>query len=588
MARPPSKENESLLKRYRGEVERSRKWREHENMDAHWQSLIDLYRGRQHDKVTHDTAIVNMAFATINVIAPSIAVNYPSITIHPRKPESSDQAVIAERVTNYHWRFGKFQPQFRLATNDMLMIGHGWLKVGWSKPKKPHPTVTDEDFDDKETLPPTNPDAELAADTERSTTVNDDRPFMERVSPFDMFVDPDATHPANVRWMCQRVRRHLYDVKCDQRYEAIARKQTEGTSGSKWDKNDSRWENTGAVESGYVDVFEFYDLIAGTISTFAANGDHFLIKPRPNPHPYGAPFEMLRDYEVPDQFYPMGELEAIEVLQRELNETRTQMLNHRKKYSPKWLYREDVFDDEGIRALQSDDYNVIVPVRDTGGASLSDVIIPMPTTMTPPEFYSQSQQITADIDMVSGVSDYMRGNMPEIRRTATEAAMLQDSQAARAADKLARIETHLAACAEKVVQAIQTFTAGEQVVRLVGQDGLQVFLPYDRQSVTGLFDFEVEAGSTQPRNETFRRQSAMQLTDALAPAIQAGIIDLAKLSSYQLQFGFGVNNPGDFLLQQAPPMEGEEGMDPMDPMAQQGVAAPEMAPQEAIDPQMMM
>ena len=153
--------------------------------------------------------------------------------------------------------------------------------------------------------------------------------------------------------------------------------------------------------------------------------DGFLINPTKMPYAFGHPFLMLRNYEVPDDFYPMGELEEIEALQLELNETRTQMLNHRKRFARKYLYMEDALDDVGIVALESDEDNTMVPVN--AGQDINRVIIPLPSVGTPPEFYSQSQMIEDDMDKVSGVSDYMRGNSPDIRRTATEAAMIQDA-----------------------------------------------------------------------------------------------------------------------------------------------------------------
>ena len=49
----------------------------------------------------------------------------------------------------------------------------------------------------------------------------------------------------------------------------------------------------------------------------------FLIKPKEMPYASGHPFEMIRNFEVPDHFYPIGDVEQIESLQLELNETRT-------------------------------------------------------------------------------------------------------------------------------------------------------------------------------------------------------------------------------------------------------------------------
>jgi hypothetical protein len=78
----------------------------------------------------------------------------------------------------------------------------------------------------------------------------------------------------------------------------------------------------------------------------------------------------------------------------------------------------------------------------------------------------------------------------------------------------------------------------------------------------GDFDFEVAAGSTQPHNESFRRQMALQMVDAMAPFAGAGIIDMAKLAAYVLQMGFGVKNPDEFLAKAAPAGPEMGGMPP--------------------------
>ena len=123
-----------------------------------------------------------------------------------------------------------------------------------------------------------------------------------------------------------------------------------------------------------------------------------------------SPFEMLRNYEIADHFYPCGDVEQLESLQLELNQTRTQMMNHRKRFQRKWLYERDAFDREGVQALESDIDNTMIPVMSDGDPSR--VIAPLPAVITPSEFYDQSAMISNDIDRVSGVSDYQRGPPP--------------------------------------------------------------------------------------------------------------------------------------------------------------------------------
>jgi hypothetical protein len=49
-------------------------------------------------------------------------------------------------------------------------------------------------------------------------------------------------------------------------------------------------------------------------------------------------------------------------------------------------------------------------------------------------------------------------------------------------------------------------------------------------------------------NESFRRQRALQIVDAMAPFAGAGILDMGKLAAYVLQYGFGIKQAQGFLM----------------------------------------
>jgi hypothetical protein len=133
-----------------------------------------------------------------------------------------------------------------------------------------------------------------------------------------------------------------------------------------------------------------------------------------------------------------------------------------------------------------------------------------------------------------------------MKRTATEAAMIQDSANARAQDRLASIEGSLARLGERIIGLMQQFLTGDQVARIVTMPG-RAWVPYDRDYIQGEFDFDVAAGSTEPQNETFRRQSALQLVDASMPFMQAGVANPTALYMYVLQKGFGIKDIGPFI-----------------------------------------
>ena len=570
MARPS---NADRLGKYRKHLATSKRWRREEGYDSTWRRLIDLYRGRHYEFASdEDRLLVNIAFSTVNVIAPSVSVNYPKIAVNATKPDDAPKAIITEAVINYWWRHYKVKPEFRRAVKDFLVVGHGWLKCGYRYIEEEVVETGDE---------PSDPDAE-GNEVTPSIVVVEDRPFVERVSPFDMFIDPDATSMRDAKWIAQRIRRPMADVKADKRYAKQARDRVAPSSTSRFADETGRKKIHDDGHS-YVDIWEFYDVRTKTMSVFAEGGDQFLIKPTQMPYAFGHPFVMIRNYDVPDHFYPMGDLEAIEPLQRELNETRTQMMNHRKRFSRKYLFKESAFDSDGRSALESDYDNVLVPVA--SDESLSNVVAPFPAVITPPEFYNQSEMIQGDVEQITGVSEYQRGALPEIRRTATEAAIMQDAANARAADKLATIEGAIVEVAVRMVQLAQQYMTGQQVARVTGKDGVPMWVTFDRDYISGNFDFEVEAGSTAPNNESFRRQSALQMVDAMAPFASAGVINVERLAAHVLQFGFGIKNPGEFIqaapdAQVAPeavPSQMPVPMPEPPPAGPAGVAAPPAA-----------
>ena len=585
----------AYLQYARDEVRRSKRWRSNEGYEDEWKRYIDLYKGKQYNTGSmSDQLIVNLIFSTINVMAPAVAVNNPRFVVNARRPETAPQAVVTEEVLNYLWRTHRYQDEFRLGVNDWLVCGHGWVKCGYKFTKPPEEKKAEgqdvSDPDDAASYGIDDRD-DVDGNVESEMYVYDDRPFLERISIFDMFVDPDSRHPKEMCWIAQRTWRPIQDVQVDSRYSPSARKKVSAKSWSRWSSSegdmDARDDKPDKGPKSFCEIIEFYDIKRNQVCTFCLDSDTtgdesgFLIKPKPIPYSMGQPFEMLRNYEVSDHFYPMGDVAQIESLQLELNQTRTQMMNHRKRFQRKWLYQRDAFDRDGVQALESDVDNTMIPVMSD---NMNDVITPMPAVITPSDFYDQSGLITNDIDRVSGVSDYQRGSaQTAVKRTATEAAMIQDAANARAQDRLAKIESTLARLGERIIGLMQQYMTGDQVARIVTMPG-KAWVNYDADYIQGEFDFDVAAGSTEPMNETFRRQSALQLVDASMPFLEMGVANPMTLYMHVLQKGFGIKDASPFLMQQAPPEV--PGMEQVGGPPQQGALPPGPPPPEG-SPEMM-
>ena len=579
------------LENFQHRLNLSRRWREEEGYDNTWRRLIDLYRGKHWPRTTsaqRDLIAVNLSFSTVNVIAPSVAVNHPKIVVKANHPEDEDRASFVEAVINHLWRHHDFRKPFRRAVKDFLIFGHGWLKVGWrfveqerSLGDGERDEMLDQAVVEADMFAFENPllagelptDEEIAANLPMTQmTIVEDQPFVERVSPFDIFVDPEATCVEDATWIAQRVIRPLKQAQDDRRYSPSVRKNLTANAGVNPMYSDGYYEDDiiRYLDDDRVVIWEYYDIPSNTMSVFADNGDGFLVSPTVMPYAFGQPFVMMRNYDVPDVFYPIGDLEPIESLQLELDKTRSQLMNDRKRYARKYLYHERSFGPEGREALEAEEDGRLVPVVDEN-KPLSEVVVPMPQIPISGDIYAYSNIIEDDINTVSGISEYARGAMPEIRRTATEASIIADAQNARAADKLALVEIAIGHIGRRVIQLIQQYMTGEAMARVALKGGESLWMPYTRDEILGEYDFSVEGGSTQPINDTIRKQQAVSLMNAVAPLIGT-VIDPAALAMHILEEGFDVKDPMKFLVQQpATPEEqavaGEEPAPPEQPAA---------------------
>jgi hypothetical protein len=73
---------------------------------------------------------------------------------------------------------------------------------------------------------------------------------------------------------------------------------------------------------------------------------------------------------------------------------------------------------------------------------------------------------------------------------------------------------------------------------------------------------------------------ALQMVDAMAPFVGAGVVDMAALARHVLQFGFGIKSPEAFLAGPPPQQMGpEQGAMPPDQGGMPPQGMPQLPPQ---------
>lgn len=555
-----------------------------------WQQFWDLYRHR-HPYAKDDSCYqINKVFSTVNVILSSTALEYPRITVTPKSPGVQAAAQLSEQVLNCFWRQGDFQECFKEAWKDAVVIGHGWAKTTWRFEESEYDDERREKFesDDKEadklregneavarSIAHPVDDLRLPTEDENErrtgTRVTFDEAILQRISPWDMYVDPTAKSIREIRWIAQKVRMTAEEVEqkakpnlADGGWRTSAAK-----SATTDERDDLERRNPIGVKPDdceeYVEVWEFYDVARNTMSIFADDATEYLRDPEPSPYAFGHPFIYIGNHELTEELYDMGDVEAISDLQDELNQTRTDIMNHRKRYRVKYWAREGL-PTATMDGLKSAEEDCIIPVPE--GEDIDEIFGVVDQIQVPADFYNQSLLISQDIDEVSGVTEFQRG-VASAGGTATEAAILSSASNARSSEKLRRLERAMASVARNTLMLMQQFMTNSMTLRVAGvqsdrefsgieesgvdydSDRQVMWIKVNRHQIAGEFDFQIEAGSTQPNNESLRAQRAIQVTSLLTPYVSAGLVDAQALIRWSLE-QLGFQNPDRFLTQQNP------------------------------------
>lgn len=578
---------------YRSQM-RERTWQQSER-----QYEGDHWSGAYVDDLGADLITVNMSFSTVNTIVPYVTASDPNFLVSPYSGDASVRnAMLQEALLNRMWRSRKLAGNRHVTdqTVDALIYGDGWLKVGFNINER---RVSEQDY------------AEIA------------ELWVQRVSPWDVWIDPTSDGLHNARWIAQRLLIPKATLQADKTYKnthddnvSFSAHTDTATSG----KDDSvRFAQEVFDGSEYAVLYEFTDLVARTAITFS-DGELPL---RVVEDIGDALWVQMSNYRIPNSPYHMGELEQLWALQRELNKTRTHMINHRARNVQKFLVRDGVLEPAAIAALRSNIVNDVVFVK--GTEPLENMIQPAQVPGLQADVYNISDLVQRDIYEISGVNEYLRGATPEIRRTATEATIIEGASNIKTQAKLRMVENAvkeagflLLGIARDVFpltayDEIQLFLTGRQaesvgkavlgdeINQLMGQPSpdmaqvgaLQAQLAGPPQDLAispspdifvGEYEVEVEQASTEMRNPQMRFEKARSLAGeavAMAPALMQFGVNLNLKRFLELLYEAASIDDIDALF-----LPGPGGVPaPTPPMGQPATGQPPGPPPGGMPPQ---
>jgi hypothetical protein len=550
-------EGESLLRVARSQWEHGKKYRR-EHRESVWRRSEVQFGGDHWGQgggprdPRADLIVVNISFSTVVTIVPYVTGSDPRFLVEPYSYDATIRNARAQAAyINRFWRSQSSGARRAVynATHDHLVYGDGYGKVVY-------------EMEDRE-----GPEG----DTQTIAEIT-----VHSISPWDLWIDPMADGFHNARWVAQRTRMLLHEVRDEPSYVNTDMIQvgidvSDGTdperlpelpSGKDGEENENSW----------VEVIEFWDLRNRRMIVFTPNS----AKPLKVVDEAVCPIVPIENHWLPKSPYHMSDLEQIWSLQQELNKTRSQMITHRRRNIAKYLVRTDALDDGAEQALMSEVVGEVVKIK--SNEPLDSVIRPVASLPLSSENYAVSDLITRDVFEITGVNEYLRGATPQIRRTATEASIIEGASNVKAAHKLSRVEEFVRQLGTLVLkiagdvfpltdydelglyitgkdaEALNKAQQGEHLTQLMQQGAPPEILAREQQGAdlygatvlklggdifVGEYQVEVVQNSTELRDPVFKeqkfREMAASLTNAAPVLAQQGIqVNLRK--AYELWF----------------------------------------------------
>ena len=548
----------------------------------------------------------NMILPHINIIQESVIARDPKLICEPLGGGEMAEMTrdTSEGVLTYFWKRARATEHLRDSTMDAVRLGSGFLKVSWTHIEEERDLSEDERalmeaealaegealaaeagvfVDEIELLPDGVPHSEVR--------VVRSEPFVEYVSPYDVFVPINTRRLETARWVAQRITLPVDEIVANPEFDitedSIIR---DGTAVNVQDEYQAEWRRQTEDARGVygstlaldtATFWEFYDMRTRKMMVFQLDsqdvmyeGDIFWSHRYP-------PFVQLRNYAATgSDFWGFGDIENVANLQGMFNEFLADQLENARRAGQKYLVRSSSVSDELIAALETDEHDVVAPVNIPQGEPLSDVIVPIFRQALSGDVYAAKAELEEKIRQVLGINDFQAGGLGADRMSATAAAVVDGVATLRAQSKIAAVEAAASQTGNIILLLCQEMLDEPTAVRISGVEGA-TWSEVTKEDIYGEFLVSVEGGSTRAINPATREQQGLRTLGEVVPALlQLGYDPEPALRQALRDLGY---DPNLMLIRmEQPPMEGApgepegEGGAPMTSEVMMGMGGPGM------------
>lgn len=439
-----------------------------------WKEYMSAYKGTYFQNKNlpdyKSNEISNLVFSTIETIRPIMTDNNPKFLAVPSTPSGMEFSADVQTALDYEWDREKMPLKLPAQLIPMLVYGNAVWFVQWDGKDGEYGNIS-----------------------------------IKPVDPFNIFPDPLAESIDNSEFLVYATYRNANQIKQQFPEKASAIEGSRITMSelvAERDNNDTQDANQVLIlEMWCRDWVTMDESVEGKKQLKYPKGRvitclpelGILLSDKKNPYKDGKfPFILMKNYDIPFEFWGVGEVEQIMSPQHYVNELTNQIIDNAKNTANmQWIIDKN----SGIGQGKLTNRPGLV-IRKTPG---SEVRRDTPPQM-PPYVREQIEILKKDIQDISGVFDSLKGEQQGSITAASAILALQEASQARIRLKIKLMEASLSELAQIVYSRMQQFWKLDRWVRVTDIEGNPSFREIGAQVLSNDYDLKVMAGSTMPVN----------------------------------------------------------------------------------------
>jgi len=442
------------------------------------------------------SVFVNWIWAYGETFIPAVYWRNPRVSVVPKKTVFAASAKLAEAELNGYMSLVDIRRVVQRCLMDVICFGVGWNKVGW--------------FTQFGQVPKANAVAtESRISPEYESYLNINEPYVYRVSPYHVIVDPDADDISNALWVAQEHYRLIDAIRKDP-FLKVEGDLTEYSYKTKNAERASPITGQRGTKRKWGRVLEIWDAVERKVYWLCDGSKKFnRVIDWPYEKMKGFPFSPLSVSSAVDHFYPPSPILPWLPLVEELSSIRTMRLDHIRRMVNKYAAPPGALTDEQKRAFMD-------PEVEFFEANNPDQIRELRGLQPEPQLYAAEDKIKADIREISGFSELLSGSVPYSDIAATTSAIMQKNAAMRFRYASEMVGEFLTVTAKKLFSVVTQYQDYPKRASISGEPNAPD-VEYTREEIEGDYLFTIDIEEMGIVNQQQRMKNEYDTLVAMTP-----------------------------------------------------------------------